>query len=72
MSGAEKTLTGIAEFIPRGRVLLNALVLVGAITGLAACKHLPAGAGPVGSSERESNGNGDGGGGDDGGGGGGY
>ena len=70
MSDAKMKLTGIAEFVPRRRVLLNALVLVGAITGLAACKHLPAGAGPVGSRERESNG--DGGGGDDGGGGGGY
>ncbi len=72
MNGAEKTLTGMAEFVPRRRVLLHALALVGAATGLAACKHLPAGAGPVGSREKESTSDRDAGGGDDGGGGGGY
>ena len=72
MNGAEKTLTGRAEFVPRRRVLLHALALVGAATGLAACKHLPAGAGPVGSRERETGGDRDDGGGDDGGQGGGY
>ena len=53
MSGAEMTLTGIAEFVPRRQMLLHAVALVGATTGLAACKHLPAGVGPVESRERD-------------------
>ena len=73
MSCADKALTGIAEFVPRRRVLLHALALVGATIGLAACKHLPVDA-PVGNRDRESNDDrdGGGGGGDDGGGGGDY
>ncbi len=54
MNGAEKTHTGMAEFVPRRRVLLHALALVGAMTGLAACKHLPAGIVLVGSRKKES------------------